>query len=334
MGRGSENEVTADVVCLRPQADFTRVGVAVPDGFSVAYTSPDDDALPELLKRARALVIPAVGPALAPVLFEGTKLDLIQVTGAGVDRLDRASIETLAIPVANVPGGSNGALAEYATTCAALLLRRLAWASREIRAGNYQKFRARLVADNVGGLEGLTVGVVGLGVVGMAVAEAFHRLGCQIIYYDPTPPDAKRAAAVGAERRELDDLLAMADVVTLHVPLIPQTTGLIGAPQLAAMKAGAILIQASRGGIVDEGALAEALQSGHLGGAAVDVYSTEPPTPDNPLLGLSGEAAERALLTPHIAGVTRQASAYLFRTAWENVERVLLDGATPLNRVF
>jgi phosphoglycerate dehydrogenase-like enzyme len=326
--------VKADVVCLRPQADFTRVGVVVPDRLAVAYKTPDDGELPSLLKSVRALVIPAVGPALAATLFNDTNLELIQVTGAGVDRLDRPSVEGLAIPVANVPGGSNVALAEYATTCAALLLRRLAWASGEIRAGNYVSFRARLLADNVGGLDGLTVGVVGLGVVGMAVAAAFHRQGCRIVYYDPTPPDAKRAAAIGAERCELDDLLAMADVVTLHVPLIPQTAGFIGTAQLAAMKPGAILIQASRGGIVDERALAEVLQSGHLGGAAVDVYSTEPPSPDNPLLKLSGEAAQRLLLTPHIAGVTRQASAYLFRSAWENVERVLLEGATPLNRVY
>jgi len=326
--------VTADVVCLRPLADFTRVGVSVPDRFSVAYKVPNDDEVPALLKSARALVIPAVGPALAPALFDGTKLELIQVTGAGVDRLDRPSVERHAIPVANVPGGSNGALAEYATTCAALLLRRFAWTSSEIRAGNYASFRARLLADNVGGLDGLTVGIVGLGVVGMAVAEAFHRQGCKIVYYDPASPDPSRAAAIGAERCELDDLLSIADVVTLHVPLIPQTADLIGATQLASMKAGAILIQASRGGIVDEQALARALESGHLGGAAVDVYSTEPPSPDNPLLKVSGEATQKLLLTPHIAGVTRQASAYLFRTAWQNVERVLMEGEAPLNRVY
>jgi phosphoglycerate dehydrogenase-like enzyme len=100
------------------------------------------------------------------------------------------------------------------------------------------------------------------------------------------------------------------------------------------MKPGAILIQASRGGIVDETALAASLSSGHLGGAAVDVYSTEPPTADNPLLTLSGEAASRLLLTPHIAGVTRQTSAFLFRSAWQNVERVLVQNQPPLSRVY
>jgi phosphoglycerate dehydrogenase-like enzyme len=100
------------------------------------------------------------------------------------------------------------------------------------------------------------------------------------------------------------------------------------------MKPSAVLIQASRGGIVDEAALAAALAASHLHGAAVDVYTTEPPSPDNPLLMLKGEAAERLLLTPHIAGVTRQASARLFRAAWDNVERVLLRNEAPHHRVF
>jgi phosphoglycerate dehydrogenase-like enzyme len=109
---------------------------------------------------------------------------------------------------------------------------------------------------------------------------------------------------------------------------------MIGAPQLAKMKKDAILINAARGGIVAEAALAEALRSGKLGGAAVDVYSPEPPEASNPLLSLEGEAAHRLLLTPHIAGVTLQAQAALFREAWKNVERVLVQGLSPLNRVY
>ena len=100
------------------------------------------------------------------------------------------------------------------------------------------------------------------------------------------------------------------------------------------MKPGAVLIQASRGGVVDEAALATHLQTGRLGGAAVDVYSDEPPPADHPLLTLEGEAARRLLLTPHIAGVTRQSSALLFRSAWQNVERVLVRNEPPLNRVY
>jgi phosphoglycerate dehydrogenase-like enzyme len=117
------------------------------------------------------------------------------------------------------------------------------------------------------------------------------------------------------------------------VPLLHATKGLIGHSQLAIMKPGAILINAARGGIVDEAALAAHLASGHLGGAAVDVYSTEPPGVDNPLFRLDSEAAQRTLLTPHIAGVTRQSFAHLFRASWQNVARVL-GGEAPINRVY
>lgn len=324
--------MTADVLCLRPEADFIRAGALPPKGLAVLYCGPADPGVPALLREVRALVIPAVGPKLSPELFEGTKLQLVQVTGAGVDRLDRPRLELLGIPVANVPGGSNGALAEYVLTSASLLLRRLMWSSQEIRRGNYVSFRQRLLAENVAGIEGLTVGLVGLGVIGLAVAEACIKAGGKVVYFDPAPRDG--AQALGAEPRSLDALLGEADIVSLHVPLLPQTRNLIGAPQLARMKKGAVLIQASRGGIVDEAALAEALRSGRLGGAAVDVYTTEPPEPDNPLLMLTGEAADRLLLTPHIAGVTRQSAATLFRAAWENVERVLRRGEAPLNRVY
>jgi phosphoglycerate dehydrogenase-like enzyme len=323
-----------DVLCLRPEADFQRAGVLPPAALTVCYRAPDDADVAVLMKQAHALMIPAVGPKLSPDLFEGTTVKFIQVTGAGIDRLDQATMKRLAITVANVPGGSNRAVAEYAVTAASLLLRRFSWASDEVRRGNYAAFRGRMLADSLAGLDGLVAGIVGLGVIGLAVAKAFHARGCRICYYDPAPRDAQQAASIDAEALSLERLLAAADVVTLHVPLSPATQGLIADRQLAQMKPGAVLIQASRGGILDEAALARHLQSGHLGGAAVDVFSTEPPLPDNPLIALGGEAAHRLLLTPHIAGVTRQSAAFLMRAAWQNVERVLLQNQPPLDRVY
>ncbi len=323
-----------NVLCLRPRADFARVDVLPPPSLSVGYKTPDDAELPALMRQAQALVIPAVGPRLPPGLFENTPLKLVQVTGAGLDRLDKATLTRAGIPVANVPGGSNSAVAEYSVTAASTLLRRFAWANTEIKQGNYAAFRARLVTDNLAGLDGLLVGVVGLGVIGLAVAQAFAKAGCRLGYFDPAPSDPKAAQALGAEAMPLAELLRRADVVTLHVPLLPATQGMIGARELTSMKKGAVLIQASRGGIVDEEALADSLRSGHLAGAAVDVYSTEPPAPDNPLLKLAGEPAHRLLLTPHIAGVTRQAAAFLFRSAWQNVERVLIAKLPPMNRAY
>ncbi len=320
-----------DVVCLRPEADFLRVGVTPPATLKIAYRAPADPDLPALIHETRALVMPAVGPKLPAAPMENSKLKLVQVTGAGVDRLDEPALKRLGIPVANVPGGSNDAVAEYVVAAASLLLRRLAWSGEEVRAGRYKEFRAAMLAENLAGLHGLTVGIVGLGTIGLAVAKALRAHDCEILYYDPAPRDASQ---FGAKSVTLDELLAASDVVTVHVPLIPATQGMIGTAQLAKLRKDAILVNAARGGIVDEVALAAALRSSAIGGAAVDVYSVEPPEDSNPLLSLEGEAAHRLLLTPHIAGVTRQAYAILFRSAWENVERVLLRGLAPLNRVY
>lgn len=329
------NEVAVpDVLCLRPEADFLRVGVTPPGELDITFVTPDDPSIPSRLRHASAVVIPAVGPRLPGTWFEGSSIRLAQVTGAGVDRLDEASMKALGIPVANVPGGSNSALAEYALACALVLLRRIRWADRQIGHGEYSAARARMLAANVTGLEGLTVGVVGLGNVGMAVAGAFKRMGSRIVYSDPGVADQVAAAELGARPLSLFDLLADADVVTLHVPLAAATRNMIGAAELAVMKRSAILINAARGGVVDEKALADGLMRGEIGGAAVDVYTEEPPLKTHPLLSLQGEAAERLLLTPHIAGVTRQASANLFSSAWDNVVRVVVRGEPPMHRVY
>ena len=218
--------------------------------------------------------------------------------------------------------------------CALTLLRRIGCADAEIRKGNYSEIRSRMIAASLRGLPGLVVGVVGLGTIGTAVAEAFYRMGSRIVYYDPVVTDSGAAQRMVAQPLPLHELLQQADVVTLHMPLIPATEGLIGASELALMKREAILINAARGDIVDEAALAVRLASGDLAGAALDVYADEPPSSTNPLFALTGEAARRILFTPHIAGVTRQSWANLFRLSWENVVRVLDRDEAPLNRVY
>lgn len=317
------------VLCLRPEMDFTKVGVAPPASLDIDYLAPDDPQMSALLKIADALVIPAVGPKLPLLLFEDARLRLVQVTGAGIDRVDAEGLRALGIPLANVPGGSNEAIAEYALSCACALLRRFQQASAEIRNGRYSAFRSSFVAENVDGLEGLLVGIVGLGVIGTAVARKFKLLGCGIAFFDPAPADPQAAIALEAEALALEELFSRCDVVTVHVPLLPATTDLINADVLSKAKKGAVLIQASRGGVVNEKALADALEAGHLAGAAVDVFSSEPPTLDNPLLTLSDAAAGRTILTPHIAGITRQSWAFLFGTAWENVTRTVVQNQAP-----
>ena len=176
-----------------------------------------------------------------------------------------------------------------------MLLRRLSWADTEIRKGNYAAFRARMLSDNLTGLEGLLVGIIGLGTSACRSPRRFVAWVAGSAIHDPAPARSQAAQALDASALPLAELLAAADLVTLHVPLLPSTRGLIGERELAAMKPGAVLIQASRGGVVDEAALAAHLQAGHLGGAAVDVYSEEPPPADHPLLTLDRRGSAQAV---------------------------------------
>lgn len=318
-----------NVVCLRPESDFSRVGVTPPPELDVSYLAPDDPSLADKLVDADAVVIPAVGRKLSPTLFAGSRVRLVQVTGAGVDRLDIPAMRTMGISIANVQGGSNGAIAEYVLSVATVLLRRLTVANAAIRRGGYAEIRNRLIQNGVNGLDGMVVGIIGMGVIGTAVARKMFEAGAHIVCHDPVSVDGEVLAEIGAEKLGLEELLGASDIVSLHVPLMPSTTDLIDSRRLGLMKENAILIQASRGLVVNESALAMALTTGRLAGAAVDVFSSEPPESDNPLLSLTGEAADRILLTPHIAGVSRQAWASLFVSAWNNVVRVLIANQEP-----
>jgi phosphoglycerate dehydrogenase-like enzyme len=318
--------VSADVICLRPEADFREVGVAAPGDLKVRYTDPADVAGADLAT-ARAVLLASVGPRLDRAwLDRAEKLELVQFTGAGVDRITDACAHRPEVAVANVPTANVREVAEYVLLAAGTLLRGLVLADREIRAGRYGEVRARLTPAATRSIHSRTVGVIGLGQIGLAVARLLRAAGATVVYADPAPPDPVAARELGLERVGLDDLLARCDVVTLHVPLLPATRGLLGEDRLRAMPRGALLINASRGGVVDEDALARVLADGHLGGAAVDVYRTEPPAGDSPLLTLPPQAAERVLFTPHIAGVAYEAARALYTQAWANVHRVLVEG--------
>lgn len=321
----------AAVLCLRPQRDFDQVGVAVPGDLSVTFVE-NESGVSEIGPEVRCLVLPSAGAPLAPALFQGaTGLRLVQYTGAGIDRVSDAVIDELGCAVCNVPGASAPDVASYVVLATGVLLRRLLLGDQLVKSGHYADARAQLVPARVRGFRGLQVGVVGFGGIGSEVARVFHALGAQVRWFDPAP--AGGDAAEEFERTSLDELLRRSEVITLHVPLVDSTRGLIDAKALAQLRPGAVVVNASRGGIVDELALIDAMDSGHLGAVALDVYETEPLPADSPLLALAARHADRVLLTPHIAGVTPEASRVLFERAWDNVRGVLVEGLAPQNRL-
>lgn len=325
----------ADIVCLRPEEDFTRVGASTPTGWDIAFHQPSDPDVPDLLGSARALVLPSVGPRLSAEIFRSARaLQLIQYTGAGWDRIAESIVREIGCPVANVPGVNAKDVAEYVLIAAGMLLRRFKLGDQRMWAGEFGPARVELAAERVRGFTDLTIGIVGLGHIGLTVGRAFRAFDARVLYYDPKPLDAEAASAAGMTPANLPDLLATADVFTIHVPLLPATVGLIGKAELARLKPDAIVVQASRGGVVDEAALLRLVESGHLAGAALDVFAREPLPPDDPILLQRAALSDRILLTPHIAGVTRQAAVRLYEAAWANVARVLANGQPPNNRVL
>lgn len=245
----------------------------------------DPEKQKQRLKDADVLMI-ANMPLKKEVIESCDSLKFINVAFTGVDHIPVAAAKERGIAVSNASGYSNESVAELVIGMTLSLLRKVPVVDKNTRTGG-------TVDGNVGNeLFGKTVGVIGTGAIGSRVAELFGCFGCRVLGHDVKPRELP-----GVTNVSLEELLRESDIVTLHCPLIESTKNLINKETIAMMKDGAILINASRGPVVDTAALAEALKSGKVGAAGVDVYETEPPIPaDHPLL-----TAPNTILTPHIA---------------------------------
>jgi len=249
------------------------------------------------------------------------RLSVIGVASVGTDRVDLAAATRAGVMVVNAPTGNTIAAAEHTMALMLALLRKLPAADASVRAGEWE--RSRFTGAE---LRHKTLGIIGLGKIGKAVARRANGFEMRVLAHDPYLTE-EQAAEHGARLVGLLELLGRADVVTVHTPLTAQTRGLLGTAQIEAMKPGAVLLNVARGGIVDERALAKALADGHLAGAAVDVYGSEPMAPDNPL-----RAAPNTVLTPHLGASTQEAQD---RVAVEMAEQLVeaLAGVTPIYAV-
>ena len=319
------------VVCLRPRRDFDQMGVAVPEDLDVTFFD-NERGLERIGPDVTCVVLPSAGPALAPEMFEDAKsLRLVQYTGAGIDRIADDVIERCGFAVCNVPGASAPDVAAYVVIATGVLLRNVLAGDRLMKSGSFDDARAKMIPALVRGYRGLKVGVIGFGSIGYEVATSFRALGAEVMWFDPVP--AATDASGAFERVGLDELLERCEVLTVHVPLLDSTRGLIDAAALARLSPGAVVVNAARGGIVDEVALMAALDSGHLGGVVLDVFEREPLPAESPLVEWAQRHCDKVVLTPHIAGVTPEASRVLFETAWTNVHTVLVAGGEPRHRV-
>ena len=250
---------------------------------------------------------------------------LVQQPSAGFDSIDAAAAAGLGIPVANVGGANTSAVAEHTLMLILACLKKLTLVHEKTTHGEW--LQDGIAGYGVFNLWGRTLGIIGMGRIGREVAKRARPFGARLVYCSRHRLDPELERSLDVAWRPLDDIIARSDVITVHTPLTPQTANLINAERIARMKPDAIVINVSRGAIVDEAALARALIEGRLGGAGLDVFAREPLDAASPLLG-----APNVILTPHIAGATAEAQAQIVEVTIDNVVRAL-RGQEPANVV-
>lgn len=269
---------------------------ALGDGVEVRWVDgPDRPALLAAVPEADALLVRSATTVDAEVLAAGTKLKIVARAGVGLDNVDVKAATARGVLVVNAPTSNIHSAAEHAVTLLLATARQIPAADASLKAHTWKR-------SSFNGTEifGKTVGVVGLGRIGQLFAQRFAAFGTHIVAYDPYV-SAARAAQLGIELLTLDELLGRADFISVHLPKTPETAGLIGKEALAKTKPGVIIVNAARGGLIDEAALADAIRSGHVRGAGLDVFSTEPCT-DSPLFEL-----DQVVVTPHLGASTSEA---------------------------
>ena len=281
---------------------YAIIGAAVPAGYQLVTLERDSDEERREKLAACEVVIVAATPFRKPLIDAARRIELVHHQGVGwQDTTDHAALRERGIPLAFTPEGTTVGVAEHTVLLTLAVLKRLSFADAELRQGRFHINALRPVSRE---LSGLTVGYVGMGRIGQALAERLAPFGTRGIFFDP-------------EVKEYGGL-----------PLTPQTRHLMNRENLGRMKPGAFLVNTARGGLVDEGALIDALKSGRLAGAALDVFEEEPVRAGHPLAGLPN-----VVLTPHIAAGTRDALATKMRIIFENIER-FYRGEPLRNRAF
>jgi phosphoglycerate dehydrogenase-like enzyme len=300
------------------------VRAEVPPGWALEVVqSRSPDELRRRLAGAEFVVV-ATARVDAGFLAAAPHLRHVQHQGVGYDNVDVPACRARGVSVALTPEGTTTGVAEHTFLLLLALYKRLREAETRLRAGDWPVWELRSGSFEIAGK---TLGLVGFGRIGQALARRAGAFEARVLYYDPFRPPPEVEQRLGVTYRPLDGLLGEADVVSLHLPLSPETRHLIGARELALMRPTAILLNTARGALVDEGALVQALASGGIAGAGLDVFEREPPQEGNPLLGM-----ENVVLTPHIAAGSADAFRVKMRAVFANLARVA-RGEAPINQV-
>jgi glyoxylate reductase/D-3-phosphoglycerate dehydrogenase len=308
----------ATKIVVSPKFPAAMLDIArsfVPAGFEIVVVDAGTPEFTAALADA-AYYVGFPRPELNSEFFKAASgLKLVQLISAGYDRLDVAAAKRAGVPVANNGGSNSVAVAEHTLMLMLAVYRKLSWHHGNVITG---KWRVGDFASNrTYELEGKTLGIIGLGTIGKKVARLAQAFGMTVHYYDIVRLKEEQEDALGVRFRLLPEILRTSDIISLHVPLNDSTHHLLGAQELAVMKKSAIIVNTSRGPVIDEKAMTAALSAGKLFGAGLDVFDEEPTPPDNPLLKL-----ENVVLTAHLAGPTWESNITRLRNGFDNVQRV------------
>ena len=286
-----------------------------PESFDLIFAERADEEDRVAKVRNADYLLCSWTPVSTQVIEAGERLKLIQKFGIGVDKIDLETAAQRGVPVCIAAGANAVAVAETAITLMLAIYKRVCVADKSVRAGQWLKWELRTGCYE---LWKKTVGLIGGGAIGRAVAKRLtHGFECRVLYYDISPLPQETEMALGMRYTPMEDLLRQSDIVSLDVPLMPETRGMIGAKELGLMKPTAVLINTSRGNVVDEPALIEALQKRTIAAAGLDVFAKEPLDRDNPLLQM-----DNVVLTPHNGGGTVDTMKRIVGHAFDNILRV------------
>lgn len=304
------------IVAVLPPSEQVQAQVAMLGALFAGHTlslATTEEEMNAHLEDMDVLISTAFTPIKRAHLEQAKRLRFIQVAGVGVDHVDVQAAQDLGIAVACVTGANTVSVAEHVVMVALSLLRGLIPAHNLLAKGEWS---LPLWISKAKDMQSKTFGIVGMGRIGREVASRLLPFQVTMFYYDEHPLPAADEDALGVTLVDWETLIAESDIVTLHIPLTDATRGVLNKEAFQRMKPGAFLINTARSELVDEAALVDALKSGHLGGAAIDVFSPEPPDPQNPLL-----TAPNVILSPHGAGVTLEAQQRIAQGVVQNLLR-------------
>ena len=313
------------LLCHEPGPDLAQELRGYADeGLDIVCVGDDDDAGLAATLATAEVIWHILKPLTAGHIDAAPALRLIQKIGVGVNTIDLEAARRRGIPVCNMPGTNTRAVAEMTLLLMLGALRRISMLDAGLRRGG-EWTPSPAVQEGFGEISGRQIGLIGYGAIPAVLTPILLAMGASVCYWTREPKAT--AAAAAAQWKPLKELLADADIVSLHVPLTPETQGLIDADALSRMKPGAILVNTARGGLVDEAALISALGSGRLAAAGLDVFATEPLPAQSPLSGM-----RNVVLSPHVAWLTRETWRRSVSIALENCRR-LAAGRDLLHRV-